>query len=315
MKLDNKGFAISGILYAVMILFLTIVVALLAMISNRKVALDKHKKDIKTELNEAAEAYGARIQIAPDTTYVRISESELMTYDPKSHVSGCINSANPSENTTTLCQANEADITNLLSYKIYDEIGNEVINFNVTPIYSPDNYKVELAYYTYNERDSKGNYVLDTTKTKLKVVTKYLTPNKENIFYVRYYVVDNNNVLSKEATRTLVINKYTNYINVTNNYFKVNKNELNTYNFLANADNYVSSSNTLTKNNSLLNYKIYNSEDYPIVDFYETSGVWYYHANSVSTKVTPDEKFRVRYFTGSIDNPTSEVNFAYFTVE
>ena len=74
-----------------------------------------------------------------------------------------------------------------------------------------DNYKVELAYYTYNERDSKGNYVLDTTKTKLKVVTKYLTPNKENIFYVRYYVVDNNNVLSKEATRTLVINKYTNF--------------------------------------------------------------------------------------------------------
>lgn len=315
MKLNNKGFAISGILYAVMILFLTIVVALLAMISNRKLALDKYKKNVKTELNDAAETYGARVQISPDTTYVRINEDELIDYDMKSKISGCINGGSSADETNTLCQENETDITNLVNYKIYDEIGNEVLSFNSDTVISNDNYKADIVYYTYNEKDTKGNYVLDETKTKLKVVTKYLSPNVENIFYVRYYVVDNNNTLSKEATRTLVIKKYNNYINVINNYFKVDKNEINTYNFLNNANSYIYSSRTLNKDNTILKYALYNEEDYAITDFYKESGIWYYHANSLSIKVVPEEKFRVRYFTGTLDNLTSEVNYAYFTIE
>ncbi len=315
MKLNNKGFAISGILYAVMILFLTIVVALLAMISNRKLALDKYKKNVKTELNEAAETYGARVQISPDTTYVRINEEEVMEYDFKGKVSGCINDGAANSESNSLCQENESDITNLLNYKIYDEIGNEVIGFNTNTVTSSDNYKVDLVYYTYNEKDSKGNYVLDETRTKLKVVTKYLSPNVDNIFYVRYSVVDNNNTVSKEATRTLVIRKYTNYVNVVTNYFKIDKENINGYDFKQNANSYTYASNTLTKDNTILQYKLYNGEDEPIADFYKENGSWYYHANSVSVKVTGDEKFRVRYFTGTVENPTSEINFGYFTVE
>lgn len=315
MKLDNKGFAISGILYAVMILFLTIVVALLAMISNRKLALDKYKKNVKNELNEAAETYGARVQISPDTTYVRINEDEVMEYDFKGKVSGCINDGASNSEASSLCQENESDITNLLNYKIYDEVGNEVLGFNTTTVTSSDNYKVDLVYYTYNEKDSKGNYVMDETKTKLKVITKYLTPNVDNIFYVRYTVVDNNNTVSKEATRTLVIKKYNNYVNVVTNYFKIEKENINSYNFKQNANSYKYESNTLTKDDSLLQYKLYNGEDEPITDFYKENGTWYYHANSVSVKVTGDEKLRIRFFTGTIENPTSEINFGYFTVE
>lgn len=316
MKLNNKGFAISGILYAVMILFLTLVVALLAMISNRKVALDKYKKEVKGELNDKAETYGARVQISPESVYVRINEDEIVNFDFKNNVSGCVNGGSSTEVLNTLCQEDETDITNLVNYKIYDETGNEVIGFYTEPIFSSDSYRVDVAYYTYNEKDANGNYVLDETKTKLKVVKKYLTANIENIFYVRYYVVDNKNTLSKEATRTIVIKKYNNYISVTNNYFKVNKSEnLTTYNFLSYADCYSYSNGTLTKNNSLLERALYNSEDKAITDFYQQDGVWYYHADSLSIRVTPEEKLRVRYYTGSLDNPTADINFAYFTVE
>ncbi len=315
MKLDNKGFAISGILYAVMILFLTIVVALLAMISNRKLALDKYKKNIKTELNNAAETYGARVQISPDAAYVRITEDEIVDYDVKNKVSGCINGGSSTEEQNTLCQENETDITNLLNYKIYDEIGNEVINFESTTVYSGDGYKVDVVYYKYYEKDTNGNYVLDSTKKKLKEVTKPLTPNIENIFYVRYYVVDNNNTLSKEATRTIVIKKYNNYINVINNSFRINMEDLSNYDFLANANCYKYESNSLVKDNSLLRYALYTEEDYPITEFYKEGGVWYYRANSISTPVTINEKIRIKYFSGTIENPTSEINFAYFTAE
>ena len=317
MKLNNEGFAISGILYAVMILFLTVVVALLAMISNRKLALDKYKKNVKAELNEAAETYGARVQIAPDTTYIRINEDEIIDFDAKNKVSGCINNGSPNEENDSLCQENEADITSLLNYKIYDETGNEVLSFNTTTVTSSDNYQVNLVYYTYNEKDTNGNYVLDETNTKLKVVTKYLTPEVDNIFYIRYYVVDNNNILSKEATRTIVIRRYNRYINIVNNYFKINANDLGSLSIIKeNADSYIYSSNALTKeDDSKLKYQIYNSDDYLINDFYKDNGIWYYHANSTSTKVNSDEKFRVRFYTGTIDNPTSEIAFAYFTVE
>ena len=315
MKLNNKGFAISGILYAVMILFLTLVVALVAMISNRKLALDKYKKNVKNELNSAAETYGARVQISPDTTYIRINEDELVDYDVKTKVSGCLVGESPGEEENTLCQSNEKDITNLLNYKIYDEIGNEVLGFSSNQVISGDGFKVNIVYYTYNEKDTKGNYVLDETEKKLKVVKKYLTANAENIFYVRYYVVDNNNVLSKEATRTLIIKKYNNYINIINSYFKVPESSINSYNFPVNVAGYKYNNNTLTRDDTIINYSIYNIDDEKITEFYQENGALYYRANSVSKRVGSAEKFRIRYFTGTIENPTSEIAFAYFTVE
>ena len=319
MKLNNKGFAISGILYAVMILFLTIIISLLALMANRKLILDKYKKEVKSNLNSSSETYGARIQLAADTTHVRLTEEELAEYNFKSKVSGCIIGDNSLNDENTLCQENEKDITNLLNYKIYDEAGNEIVKFNYETIYSStfstDGLKAIFASYNYYDKDSKGNYLLDETKKNLKTVKKNLVSNKENMFYIRYYVVDNNNVLSKEATRTLVINKYNNYINVTKNHFKVEKENINTYNFKEGADSYKYESNQLIKDNDLLNYALYTSKDEAITNFYESGGSWYYVTKSGNTKIGSEESFRIRYFTGSIENPTSEISFAYFGVE
>ena len=266
MKLNNKGFAISGILYAVMILFLTLVISLLSLISNRKLVLDKYKKNVKNSLNTSAETYGAHVQLDSDTTYIRINEEEILNYDFKSKVSGCLNGGSSADVTNTLCQANETDITNLLNYKIYDEIGNEVISFHSNILESDDGFKTETVFYTYYKKDNNGNYVLDETGKNLKIENENLKVNSENIFYIRYYVVDNNNVLSKEATRTLVISKYNNYISVKNSYFRVTELELEDYNFLENAICYKYQNGALVKSDDL-NYALYNSDDERITKF------------------------------------------------
>ena len=50
-KLNNKGFAISSILYSIMVLFLTLLLSILGMLGSRKATLDRTKKDILDELN------------------------------------------------------------------------------------------------------------------------------------------------------------------------------------------------------------------------------------------------------------------------
>lgn len=50
-KLNNKGFAISSILYSIMVLFLMLLLSILGILGSRKATLDRTKKDILDELN------------------------------------------------------------------------------------------------------------------------------------------------------------------------------------------------------------------------------------------------------------------------
>lgn len=51
MKLNNKGFVASTLMYSLLILFLFLILGLIALLSNRKMILDKLKNDIKEEVN------------------------------------------------------------------------------------------------------------------------------------------------------------------------------------------------------------------------------------------------------------------------
>ena len=50
MKLDNKGFAISGVLYSLLILFVTLFIGILTVLATTKFSLDKVKNDINNKL-------------------------------------------------------------------------------------------------------------------------------------------------------------------------------------------------------------------------------------------------------------------------
>lgn len=51
-KLNNQGFAVSGILYPILVLFLMLVIGLLDIMSSRKVIFDQTKNEILDELND-----------------------------------------------------------------------------------------------------------------------------------------------------------------------------------------------------------------------------------------------------------------------
>lgn len=48
--MNNKGFAISSVMYSILVVFLIILVGILGTLGSRKVVLDKLKKDLKEEL-------------------------------------------------------------------------------------------------------------------------------------------------------------------------------------------------------------------------------------------------------------------------
>lgn len=52
MKLNNKGFAISAVIYSLMFLFLFLIFATLGLLGSRKVVLDKYKKTVAQDLED-----------------------------------------------------------------------------------------------------------------------------------------------------------------------------------------------------------------------------------------------------------------------
>lgn len=54
-RLNNKGFAISGVVYSLLLLFVILLYAVLAILANRKIILDKTKKDLLLEINGESE--------------------------------------------------------------------------------------------------------------------------------------------------------------------------------------------------------------------------------------------------------------------
>ena len=50
--MNNKGFAVSGIIYSILILFLVLIFGVLSLLGTRKLILDKVKNDVMNELND-----------------------------------------------------------------------------------------------------------------------------------------------------------------------------------------------------------------------------------------------------------------------
>lgn len=57
MKLNNRGFAISTMMYMILILVLSLVACALAILSSRSMVLNKLKNDVQSEINDTDSAY------------------------------------------------------------------------------------------------------------------------------------------------------------------------------------------------------------------------------------------------------------------
>lgn len=69
--MNNKGFAVTGIIYSLMVLFIILVIALLSMFSDRKTTLDKFKNDIVNQIN-------GDLEVKPSTFSPTSTEKEFL---------------------------------------------------------------------------------------------------------------------------------------------------------------------------------------------------------------------------------------------
>ena len=68
MKLNNKGFALTSIIYMLIVLFLMIMILILANLAQRKVVLDKLKYDVKEKLNQTVSINAQNLPYQNTTT-------------------------------------------------------------------------------------------------------------------------------------------------------------------------------------------------------------------------------------------------------
>ena len=81
MKLNNKGFALTSIIYMLIVLFLMIMLLILANLAQRKVVLDKIKNDVKENLNQGGQLAENTYTVTFDPTIGQINQtSKQVTY-------------------------------------------------------------------------------------------------------------------------------------------------------------------------------------------------------------------------------------------
>ena len=129
MKLNNKGFAVSGILYTILLLFLVLIVSLMSMFSNRKLILDQLKNDI-TESKFKKYENGEVIYFNPNTgtkcdleNYnLNVNEDGVIIASNTGTISGCMKwyVYNDNEDSSTLNLILDHNTTSSLAYKSID---------------------------------------------------------------------------------------------------------------------------------------------------------------------------------------------------
>lgn len=188
MKLNNKGFAISSILYMALILFLVLIASLLAMMGGRKNILDKIRLGVYNRINHI-------VDTSSNTTELDITQPTLLdnmipvVYNPAGY-------------------AQKADVSDWYNYN-QRKWANAVV-VKATGTNTREYYQTAASGITINQEDILGyfvwvpryKYAIDSSSNNIKIIFE----NKE--------------VVKSEGTAT--DNSY-----LTHPAFTFNENELN----------------------------------------------------------------------------------------
>ena len=137
MKLNNEGFAISSIMYIILVFSLVLVVSILGLLSSRKMTLDKVKK---TTLNEVKSNLNRKIYHVGDIVMIKGEEYRVIVNSPKR------------QDYVTLLKTNPLTVDEVNANKIgSDEINhvNKYTSRSSGEAYDPDqNGYGGIAYYS-----------------------------------------------------------------------------------------------------------------------------------------------------------------------
>jgi hypothetical protein len=142
MKLNNKGFAISGVLYPVFILFIALIFGIVGTLSSSKTLLDRIKNEIELELNgedlnPTIVMVGESITLANGYSYALTNGISAYDYNGKQIGSERITyKSSPTFSTTV-------DGTYVITYTAIDSRGRSIDKERTIVIASPETYLFE----------------------------------------------------------------------------------------------------------------------------------------------------------------------------
>lgn len=174
--MNNKGFAVSGIIYGILVLFIILLISLLAMFNSRKTVLDELKEKV---LNQV----GSNIEIK-EFNYNKINEIYEHKIQLKGYYNITLNNINGSKLSTNI-YLNEGE-------KLYFKISN-----NSVDIYSDKQAthllaRINSSTYTLEKKYNNKLFLnIEYTKNSTKenrITVKYVenTRKNKNMNQVRY---------------------------------------------------------------------------------------------------------------------------------
>jgi len=216
--MNNKGFAVSGIIYGILVLFIILLITLLSMFNSRKTVLDNLKEKV---LNQV----GSNVEIK-EFTYTELNKIGEYKTELKGYYNIQMNNINGSSLSTNI-YLNQGE-------KLYFKIAN-----NMVSIYSDKEAKELLASinnstYTiekkYNDKlFLNTKYIQNSTKEN-KIIIKYIKTTRKNknmnqVRYIKSCIDGSNKGISNSWTEIMAIvkgenvalNKDTKYLDYNNN--------------------------------------------------------------------------------------------------
>ena len=183
--MNKKGFAISGMIYAILVLFLFLVFGLLSLLGSRKMVLDRLKNDVMAELNGESLATNYDVIISniavtditsgveQSNTHTRNAVSMNVDLPSNSHVTYTITLINNSTSAYKVAELNLRNSTNALVTTSLSE--DEMIEASSTKIFTititNNSANRQIGIITYNYYFS-GDVVIPSY-----VVAEYNNPN------------------------------------------------------------------------------------------------------------------------------------------
>lgn len=167
MRLNNKGFAMSGVLYPVLLLFLVLIMTILSLMANRKVIFDKTKLSIIENLDSASARNAPKINILEqEITLVNTSTISNFEYDLMDGVSATSSDGSSIDSSNISYTSDPAfnpriNGTYEIAYTVKDSNNKMASASRVVHVVdpnsdSPDGYKMD---YTYDYTGSKEEFV------------------------------------------------------------------------------------------------------------------------------------------------------------
>ena len=238
MKLNNKGFALTSIIYMLIVLFLMIMLLVLSNLATRKVVLDKVKYDVKNKLDQGVLVDAAQLPYQNETTGIYYETLEL-----------ALNKAKTMEKIKVLKNIKDTSYPILDAGKevVIDVAGNEltleheIVNNGTMDIYTSvdggiinNSYRITIrntgVFTTNKTDDSKTLSIINTSyttdSTRIILNENQVTLNKNTTLEIKNEAPEGNT-----ENRYIAVNTGTSECTITVNGANLYNRRVETKNF------------------------------------------------------------------------------------